>query len=53
MIKEELGKFSAPWLLGIYSDLDTSSVDDCLNVLSTALEKLKVCPMSDVYVLKA
>ena len=36
-------------MLGIYSDLNTSSVDSCLDRLSTALEKFKVCPTSDVH----
>ena len=38
-----------PWLLGIYSDLNTSAVDDCLDRLSTALEKFKVCRTSDIH----
>ena len=46
MINEELDKITAqgPWLLGIYSDLNTSAINDCLDLLSTALEKFKVCP---------
>ena len=49
-INEELGKISAQgrWVLGIYSDLNKSAVNDCLNRLTTALEKFKVCPTSDV-----
>ena len=48
--QEELDKFTAQdsWRLGIYSDLNSTAVDDCLNRLSTALEKFKVCPTSDV-----
>ena len=49
-INEELEKIAAQgsWRLGIYSDLNTTAVDDCMNRLSTALEKFKVCPASDV-----
>ena len=51
IINEELDKITAqgPWLVGIYSDLNTSAVDGCLDRLSTALEKFKVCPTSDVH----
>ena len=42
---EELDKITA----GIYSDLNSTAVDDCLNRLSTALEKFKVCPSFDVH----
>ena len=54
-INEELEKITAqgPWLLGIYSELNTSAVDGCLDRLSTALEKFKVCPTSDIYGLDA
>ena len=54
MINEELDKITAqgPWLLGIYSDLNSNPVDDCLNRLSTALEKFKVCSTSDVHGLR-
>ena len=54
-IKEDLDKITAQglWKLGIFSDLNTTAVDDCLNRLSTALEKFKVCPTSDVYGLGA
>jgi hypothetical protein len=38
-----------PWLQEIYSDLNTSTVDDCLGRLSAALEKFKVCSTSDVH----
>ena len=46
MINEELDKITAqrPWLLVIHKDLNTSAVDNCLQWLSTALEKFKVCP---------
>ena len=49
-INEELDKIAAqgPWKLGIYSDLNVTAVDDCLNRLSTALEKFKVCPTSHI-----
>ena len=49
-ISEELDKIAAQgsWRIGIYSDLITTVVDDCMNRLSTALEKFKVCPTSDV-----
>ena len=45
-INEELEKIAAQgsWRLGIYSDLNTTAVDDCMNRLSTALEKFKVSP---------
>ena len=50
-INEDLDKIAAQdsWRLGIYSDLSTTAVDDCLNRLSTALEKFKVCHTSDVH----
>ena len=50
-ITEELNKIAAqgPWKLGIYSDLNTTVVDECLNRLTTALEKFKVCPTSEVH----
>ena len=50
-INEDLDKIAAQgsWMLGIYSDLNTTVVDDCLNCLSTALEKFKVCPTYDVH----
>ena len=53
-INEELEKIAAQgsWRLGIYSDLNTTAVDDCMNCLSTALEKFKVCPASDVLSLR-
>ena len=54
-ISEELDKIIAqgPWLLGIYSDLNASAVDGCLDRLSTSLEKFKVCPISDSHGLGA
>ena len=50
-INEELEEITAqgPWLLGLYTDVNTSAVDGCLDRLSTALEKFKVCPISDVH----
>ena len=41
------------WKLDIFSDLNTTAVDGCLNCLSTALENFKVCPASDVHGLGA
>ena len=41
------------WKLGMFSDLNTTAVDDCLNRLSTSIEKFKVCPASDVHGLGA
>jgi hypothetical protein len=54
-INEELDKITAQgsWKLAIYSDLNTTAVDDCLNRLSTALEKFKVRPTSEVHGLGA
>lgn len=48
MINEELEKITSQgsWLQGIYSDLNATTVDDCLDRLSTALEQVKVCSMS-------
>jgi hypothetical protein len=44
-----LDEFAAQgsWLLGIYSNLNMSAIDGCLDRLSTALEKFKVYPTSD------
>ena len=42
-----------PWLLGIYNDLNASPVEDCLDRLSSILEKFKVCPTSDIHDLEA
>jgi hypothetical protein len=49
-IKGDLDKITAQgaWRLGVYIDLNMTAVDDCLNRLSTALEKFKVCPTSDI-----
>ena len=54
-INKELDEITAQggWKLGIISDLNTKAVDGCLERLSTALEKFKVCPASDVYGLGA
>ena len=41
------------WKLGIFSDLNMTVVDGCLNRLSTALEKFKVCSASDIHGLSA
>ena len=50
-INKELNEIAAQggWKLGIFSDLNTKAVDGCLERLTTALEKFKVCPASDVY----
>ena len=55
MINEDLIKITAQgrWKLGIFSDLNTTAVDGCLNQLSTALEKFKVSAASDVHGLGA
>ena len=54
-INKDLDEISAQgrWKLGIFSDLNTTAVDGCLNRLSTALEDFKVCPESDVHGLGA
>ena len=41
------------WKLAIFGDLNTKAVDGCLDCLSTALEKFKVCPSSDIHGLGA
>ena len=41
------------WKLAIFSDLNTTAVDGCLNCLSTALENFKVCAVSDIHGLVA
>ena len=50
MINKDLDKISAQgrWKSGIFSDLNTTAVDGCLDRLSTALENFKVCPVSDI-----
>ena len=50
-INNDLDEITAQgrWKLGIFSDLNTTAVDGCLDHLSTALEKFKVCPASDVH----
>ena len=50
-IYEELDKITAqgPCRLVVYSDLNTSAVNDCLDRLSTAVERFKVCPTSEVH----
>ena len=54
-IKKDLDEIAAQsrWKLGIFSDLNTTAVDGCLNQLSTALEKFKVSAASDVHGLGA
>ena len=50
-IKKELDKIAsqAPWKLVLYSDLNTSAVNACLDRLSIALEKFKVVLTSDTH----
>ena len=54
-INKDLDEIAAQgrWKLGIFSDLNTTAVDGCLNRFSTALEKFKVCPASDIHGLGA
>ena len=54
-INKDLDEIAAQgrWKLGIFSDLNTTAVDDCLNRLSAALENFKVCAASDVHGLGA
>ena len=55
MINKDLDEIAAQgrWKLGIFSDLNTTAVDNCLDRFSTALEKFKVCSTSDVRCLGA
>ena len=50
-INKDLDEIAAQgrWKLGIFSDLNTTAIDGCLDRLSTALENFKVCPPSDVH----
>ena len=50
-INKDLDEIAAQgrWKLGIYSDINMTVVDGCLDRLSTAIENFKVCPTSDVY----
>ena len=54
-INKDLDEIAAqgPWKLGIFSDLNTTAIDGCLNYLSIALENFKVCPASEVHGLGA
>ena len=54
-INKDLDEIAAQgrWKLGIFSDLNATAVDGCLNRLSAALENFKVCAASDVHVLGA
>ena len=47
-INENLDKIAAQssWKLGIYSDINTTAVDDCLNPLSIVLKEVQ--SMSDI-----
>ena len=51
-IKKDLDKIAAQgrWKLGLFSDLNTTAVDGCLDRLSAALENFKVRPLSDFMV---
>ena len=55
MINKDLDEITAQgrWKIGIFSDINTKAVDGCLERLSSALEKFKVCPASDVHGLGA
>ena len=50
-INKDLDEIAAQgrWKLRIFNDLNTTAVDGCLDHLSTALEKFKVCPASDIH----
>ena len=50
-INKDLDEVAAQgrWKLGIFSDLNTTVVDGCLDRLSTALENFKVSPTFDVH----
>ena len=50
-INKDLDEITAQgrWKLAIFSDLNTTAVDGCLNRLSTALEKFKVCSATKVH----
>ena len=52
MINKDLDEISAQgrWKLGIFSDLNATAVDGCLDRLSAALENFKVRPLSDFMV---
>ena len=54
-INKDLDKITAQgrWKIGIFSNINTKAVDGCLERLSSALEKFKVCPASDVHGLGA
>ena len=54
-INKDLNEITAQgrWKLAIFSDLNTKAVDGCLDCLSTALEKFKVCSASNVHGLGA
>ena len=50
-INKDLDEVAAQgrWKLGIFSDLNTTVVDGCLDRLSAALENFKVSPTFDVH----
>ena len=54
-INKDLDEITAQgrWKLAIFIDLNTTAVDGCLNCLSTALEKFKVCSVSNIHGLGA
>ena len=45
MIEKELSEIRKQnkWLQGLYTDLNMEAVEDCLNQLSAANDKFKVC----------
>jgi hypothetical protein len=46
MIDKELAELRSQneWLQGLYTNLNMDAVESCLNQLSTAQDKFKVCP---------
>ena len=48
-INKDLDEVAAQGWLGIFSDLNTTVVDGCLDHLSAALENFKVSPTFDVH----
>ena len=50
-INKDLDEIAAQsrWKLGIFSDLNATAVDACLERLFTALENFKVCSASDIH----
>ena len=54
-IKKDLDEIAAQgrWKLGIFTDINMTAINGCLDRLSTAVENFKVCPTSDVHGLGA